>query len=185
MTTWFRHLVTPWINRHSVGALLALLCLASRTPAMEAPTGAGAGGLSGNVSNAGTGNLLEGARVELPALGLSALTDNTGRFLLTGVPAGTHEVLASYLGLDAVRAMVTLAAGQLVTRNFDLTTGIYKLDTFIVTGEREGNAAAITAQRNAPNVKNVVAIDAYGNLPNMNASELAVLLPGVAGNLSD
>jgi iron complex outermembrane receptor protein len=34
-------------------------------------------------------------------------------------------------------------------------------------------------------VKNVVAIDAYGNLPNMNASELAVLLPGVAGELSD
>ena len=28
-------------------------------------------------------------------------------------------------------------------------------------------------------------IDAYGNLPNMNASELAILLPGVAGTVND
>jgi iron complex outermembrane receptor protein len=169
-----------WMLRLSLAAGLVLGRLALPAAAADASAS-----LSGNVSNAGTGNLLEGARVDLPALGLTALTDNTGRFVLTGVPAGSHEVVASYLGLDPVRATITVAPGQLVTRNFDLTSGIYKLDTFTVTGEREGNAAAITAQRNAPNVKNIVAIDAYGNLPNMNASELAVLLPGVAGNLSD
>jgi len=146
---------------------------------------AGSGTITGNVGNAGTGNLLEGARIEIPQLGLSALTSNTGRYVLSGVPAGAHEVVATYIGLDAVRDTVTVSAGQSITRNFDLTTGIYQLQAFTVSGEREGNAAAITAQRNAPNVKNVVAIDAYGNLPNMNASELAVLLPGVAGNLSD
>ena len=144
-----------------------------------------AGSVSGNVGNAGTGNLLEGARVEIPSLGRTVLTDNTGRYVLGEVPAGTHEVVASYLGLDPIRVQVTVTAGQIASRNFDLTTGIYQLDAFKVTGEREGNAAAITAQRNAPNVKNIVAIDAYGNLPNMNASELAVMLPGVAGNLSD
>src|SRR5690606_5830490 len=33
--------------------------------------------------------------------------------------------------------------------------------------------------------KNVVALDAYGNLPNMSAGELAIRLPGVAGQLDD
>ena len=146
---------------------------------------AGSGTITGNVGNAATGNLLEGARVEIPQLGLSTLTSDAGRYVLSGVPAGNHEVVATYIGLDPIRDTVTVSAGQSVTRNFDLTTGIYQLEAFTVSGEREGNAAAITAQRNAPNVKNVVAIDAYGNLPNMNASELAVLLPGVAGNLSD
>ncbi|MBI5768945.1 MAG: TonB-dependent receptor [Verrucomicrobia bacterium] len=147
---------------------------------------ADAGGtIAGAVSNVETGNLLEGARVQIAALGLSVLTDETGRYELGGVPPGTHEVVASYLGLDPLRFAVTLGAGQQATRNFDLTSGIYKLAAFQVTGEREGNAAAITAQRNAPNVKNIVAIDAYGNLPNLNASELAVLLPGVSGALSD
>ncbi len=164
-----------------VVATLALLGFAASLGAATTGTGS----IVGNVSNAGTGNFLEGARVEIPALGVSALTDNTGRFVLGDLPAGTHEIVASYTGLDLAKDQIVLAAGQRANRNFDLTTGIYQLQAFSVTGEREGNAAAITAQRNATNLKNVVAIDAYGNLPNMNASELAVLLPGVAGSLSD
>ena len=158
-----------------------LLLAAALLPALPAF----AGTVTGTISNAATRNLLEGARVEVPRLGLSALTDATGRYVLVDIPDGTHELVASYLGLDPARGTVTVAGAAATTRSFDLTTAIYRLDTFTVTGEREGNAAALTAQRNAPNVKNVVALDAYGNLPNMNASELAVLLPGVAGNLSD
>ncbi|WP_414661604.1 TonB-dependent receptor [Horticoccus sp. 23ND18S-11] len=140
--------------------------------------------LSGNISNLGTGNLLEGARVEIPALNLVALTDNTGRYVLTSVPAGTHEVIVTYVGLDTTRATLSVTADQTAVRNFDLTTGVYKLEAFTVAGEREGGAAAITAQRNAPNTKNVVAMDSYGNLPNMSASELAILLPGVTAALN-
>jgi outer membrane receptor protein involved in Fe transport len=80
---------------------------------------------------------------------------------------------------------VTVAAGQRAVRDFELTTGVYKLAEFKVSGEREGAAAAITAQRNADNVKNVVTMDLFGNLPNMSAGELAMRLPGVAGNLDD
>jgi TonB-dependent receptor len=170
-----------------LGAALALHVPALVIPTLSAAPAAATttGTVAGDVSNAGTGNLLEGARVEIPSLGAVAFTDNTGRYVLTGLPPGTHEIVATYTGLDPLKASVTIAAGQRITRDFDLTTGIYRLEAFTVAGEREGNAAAITAQRNAPNVKNIVAIDAYGNLPNMNASELAVLLPGVAGNPSD
>ena len=147
------------------------------------PSALPAAQLSGNVSNLATGNLLEGARVEVPALGLLTLTDETGRFLLPSLPAGTHDVVVSYTGLDVVRTKVAVTDGSPNTRNFDLTTGIYKLDAFKVTGEREGAAAAITAQRNADNVKNVAATDSFGNLPNMNASEVAIRLPGIYGEL--
>ncbi|MSU50471.1 MAG: TonB-dependent receptor [Opitutus sp.] len=143
------------------------------------------GVLTGNVSNLATGNLLEGARVSVPALGVGTFTDNTGRFVLAGLPAGTHELLVSYTGLDPTHTPVTVTAGRTTTRNFDLTTGIYKLDAFKVTGEREGGAAAITAQRNADNVRNVVATDSFGNLPNLNAGEVAIRLPGIAGNPDD
>jgi TonB-dependent receptor len=144
----------------------------------------GAVEVTGYVSNAQSKKLLEGARVEVPALGVVVLTDTTGRFVVD-LPAGTHQLVASYIGLENAKEDVAVTAGQPVVRNFDLTSPIYQLDTFKVTGELEGNAAAVTAQRNAPNVKNIVAIDAYGNLPNMNASELAILLPGVAGTIND
>ena len=159
-------------------SLSLLLSLSLSISALHAAT------ISGNVSNLGTGNLLEGAQVSVPALGLATLTDNTGRYVLPALPAGIHEVVVTYLGLDPSRATVAVSDSAPASLNFDLTTGIYKLDAFTVAGEREGGAAAITAQRNAANVKNVVAMDSYGNLPNMSASELAILLPGVSSALN-
>src|SRR5947209_4575504 len=127
-------------SRFAPAFLLAAFA-ASALPAAD-----GSGRISGYVSNAASGNLLQGARVEVPQLGATTLTDESGRFTFDGLPPGNYQVAASYLGLDNMKAEVTVAAGQSVTRNFDLTSGIYKLDTFMVTGEREGNAAAITAQ---------------------------------------
>jgi hypothetical protein len=48
---------------------------------------------------------------------------------------------------------------------------------------RNADALAVTEQRHAPNVKNVVDIAAYGMLNNDNPAELLQLLPGVAGSL--
>lgn len=68
-------------------ALLTGLAYAFASPLAHA---ADAGSVTGSVSNTATGNLLEGARITVPALGLNALTDNSGRFVLADVPAGTH-----------------------------------------------------------------------------------------------
>jgi TonB-dependent receptor len=157
--------------------LVALTCCLLFAHPLSAAT------LTGNISNAATGNLLEGARVAVPSLGIEALTDNTGRYILSGLSAGSHEVVVSYLGLDPARATVVLTSEGPATRNFDLSSGVYKLDAFKVTGEREGGAAAITAVRNADNVKNVAATDQFGNLPNLNAGEIAIRLPGIYGEL--
>jgi iron complex outermembrane recepter protein len=168
--------------KHSFVVCFAVVVSFFTTVSRAAETG---GTLTGYVSNTATGNLLEGARVELPQLGLSALTDLSGRYLIVGVPAGSHEIVATYTGLDLVRAQVAVGTADRTVRNFDLTAGIYQLDTFKVTGEREGGAAAITSQRNAENVKNVVAMDQFGTLPNMSASEVALNLPGVGGVLNE
>ncbi|MES2693452.1 MAG: TonB-dependent receptor [Verrucomicrobiota bacterium] len=161
-----------------------LACLVLALTFFSLARAAGSNGtLSGTVSNAATGNLLEGARVELPRLQLSTLVDETGSYSLDHLPAGTHEVVVSYIGLDPVHRPVTISAGQRAVQNFDLTTGIYQMAQFRVIGEREGDASAITAQRNAQNLKNVTATDSFGNLPNMNAGEVALRLPGVYGEL--
>ena len=159
-----------------LGVVFASLATTQSVRAAEA------GAVSGTVSNATTGNLLEGVLVKLSGSGLTAFTDNTGRFVLNGVPVGTHELVATYIGLDPVRSEITLRVGERAIRNFELTSGIYRLQEFRVTGEREGGAAAITAQRNAANLSNVIAMDSYGNLPNMSIGEVVMRLPGVAGS---
>lgn len=176
-------------NRHILLAswaafLLGAGCVSWADDAKSAPVGA-SGIISGYVSNTATKNLLAGARVEISQLGLSALTDSTGQYILSAVPPGTYNLEASYLGLDSDLIRVSVVAGARTVRNFDLTTAVYRLEAFKVTGEREGTAAALTAQRNAENVTNVVSTDTFGNLPNMNPGEIAIRLPGVAGNLDN
>ena len=78
-----------------------------------------------------------------------------------------------------------LTEGARAERNFDLTAAIYKLDVFKVTGEREGDASALTLQRNSENLKNIVAMDSFGNLPNMSVGEVVMRLPGMAGSPTD
>lgn len=141
---------------------------------------ASGGIVTGIVTNKTTGNGLEGALVSLPQLGLTTFVDHTGRFVLNNVPAGTYDVVVSYTGLDENKATVVVGGGQRVSRDFEMSSATYLLDAFKVAGEREGNAAAITAQRNATNLKNVVSMDAFGDLPNLNATELVLRLPGVS-----
>ncbi|MEY4006373.1 MAG: hypothetical protein RLZZ221_2469, partial [Verrucomicrobiota bacterium] len=112
---------------------LASLALAS---AATAPV---PGLITGNVSNAATRNLLPGARVEIPSLSLMVLADDTGRYELPGLPAGNHELLVTYIGLDPVRRTVVVGEGVRVSQDFELTTAIYRLDQFKVVGEREGD----------------------------------------------
>jgi len=135
------------------------------------------GSISGWVSNQATRNLLSGASVEISALGLSIRTDDRGYYTLTGIPAGEHMVVASYAGLDPQSIAVRVATGAAVARNFELTSAVYKLGEFKVSADREGAAAALTAQRNSANVRNVIAMDSYGDLPNLSVAELAGSCP--------
>jgi TonB-dependent receptor len=147
---------------------------AFRATAADPATGV----ISGIVTNQSTGNGLEGAKVEVPHLGVSALVDKTGRYVLS-VPTGSHELVVSYLGMDTQRATVNATPGSPVVQNFVMTSPILVLDVFKVAAEKEGLSAAITQQRNADNLKSIASMDALVDLPNMNATELAIRLPGV------
>ena len=163
-----------------------LVALAAGAGALSAQTqpAAESGRIAGQVSNGATRALLEGASVEIPALGVRTLTDTLGRFLIQPVPAGNHAIVVTYTGLNREERRIAVAAGQQVSAAFELASDVYRLDKFSVVGEREGNAAALTAQRNADSVKSVVALDAYGNLSNSEAGELLIRLPGIAGSLN-
>ena len=158
------------------GFALAAVCLTI----LHAADGVAAGAISGRVQNLATGAYLEGASVRLEPTGQSTLTARDGSFYFPALPAGEYRVAVSYTGLDPQSATLAVAPGGSVTREFALTSQVYALDAFTVAGEREGNALAITQQRNAPNVKNVIASDAFGNIADQNIGNLLMRLPGVA-----
>lgn len=174
--------MTVYTRLRGLAAAFMVFCFSS---CLLAQASAAAGLISGSVSNLSAKSLLEGARVEIAALGISTTTDNTGYYSLVDIPPGDYTVEASYMGLDSQSRTVRIAAGQRVEISFELVSEVYTLSQFQVTTEREGNAASITRQRNAPNVKSVVALDAFGRLSNDNAGELLIRLPGIGGRLDD
>lgn len=133
--------------------------------------------VSGRVTNQATRDVLPGAVVGVDGTAVSTTTERDGSFSLN-VPEGPHTLVVSYAGLDTARVPVTVGTAALV-RDVELTSNVYRLDPFAVKGIREGNALAIQQQRQAMNVKTVVATDVFGN-PAANPGELLQRLPGIA-----
>jgi TonB-dependent receptor len=167
-------------------ALLALvLATAEALPAVRAaePPTAAAGTtrarlVTGRVSNAATGALLEGARVEVPGTGQVVHTDAEGRYAIA-VAAGEATLVFSYTGLEPARVELRPADGDAAVRHVALTAEIYRLQPFTVEGEREGSALATTRQRQAANVKNVVATDAFGTMTEDNVGSFLQKIAGI------
>jgi iron complex outermembrane recepter protein len=155
----------------------------------------GTGSISGRVHNEATGQYLNNARITIKGTGLSTLTDDTGSFRITGVPSGTATIDAFYSGLDPLQITVDVPAGGIVQRDINLTnkaaygdkTSTVKLDPFVLSASKmtEGEALATNEQRFAPNIKNVVASDAFGDVTEGNVAEFMKFLPGVTIEYSD
>jgi iron complex outermembrane recepter protein len=136
--------------------------------------------LTGTISNAATGQTLEGARVVLKGAGRETLTDNQGVYRFDNVPPGQAVLQVSYTGLQTVEQSVQITTGAAQRQDFGLTSEIYQMSQFVVAGEREGQAQAITLQRNSDGIKSIVSADVFGGLAG-NPAELVARLPGIEG----
>lgn len=134
--------------------------------------------VTGRVSNAATSVRLEGARIELQGSGRSVATDAEGRYFITA-GEGDTAIVISYPGLDNVTIPLRATDGATVTHDVALTSDLYKMQAFTVEGEREGTAMANARQRQASNVKNVVATDAFGTMTEDNVGSFLQKIPGI------
>src|SRR5215471_17378734 len=69
------------------------------------------GTVTGHVTDA-THAVLQGARVELKPNGPTAVSDNEGQFVISGVTPGNYTVTVSYLGFASFSKDVTVTPGQ-------------------------------------------------------------------------
>ncbi|MBI5693134.1 MAG: TonB-dependent receptor [Verrucomicrobia bacterium] len=172
----FASLRLSWLSRRTPARVAVLLGLAA---ALALPVSA-QGSLWGTVTNAATGATLEGARVSLKGTSLETFSDPFGLYRFEDAPAGPAVVVVSYTGLSASEESVVIGATGQTRKDVGLTANIYRLGSFVVASEREGNAKAITLQRLSDGVKNIVSADAFGGLAG-NPADLAMRLPGVEG----
>jgi iron complex outermembrane recepter protein len=158
-------------------ALSAFLFVANPSHAQSEPAGI----IRGEVSNQVTNARLGGVIVRIVELSRETLTEKDGTYEFANVAPGTYTVTYEYTGLDTKDFKVTVSPTAGARQDVDMTSGIYVLPEFTVAGEREGNAAAITQQRNAPNIVNSVTADAFGDPSKGNIGNFLRRIPGVTG----
>ena len=147
---------------------------------LAAQSALGQESLTGTVTNSATGRTLEGASVAIKGTGREVITDRQGTYRFDNVAPGSVTLSVSYTGLTTQEVPVVVVSGAPNLQNVGLTADIYMLNKFVVSGEREGNAQAITLQKLSAGVKSIVSTDAFGNLAG-NPADLLVRLPGVEG----
>lgn len=92
------------------------------------------GSITGIVRDAGTGEPLPTVQMYIPALEIGVLTQQNGRYLLQGVPEGTHRLTAERIGYTAITQEVTVTEGETVAADFDLEHEPLMLEEIVATG---------------------------------------------------
>ncbi len=160
--------------------------------------GAETGVIEGRVSSAGGGRNLNKARVSVSVANgarREAFTNPAGEYRVAGLPPGPVELTVFYTGMSEEAATVQVQSGSVARQDFQLRLPRHadgdaeaiELDEFLVAGTREYNAdaIAINEQRFAPNIKNVVSTDAFGEINQGNIGEFLKHIPGVTVELKD
>lgn len=95
------------------------------------------------------------------------------------VNPGNLNLTVRYLGYRDTTINVSLTAGQLKIINITLKSRQAALEGVVVTGYTQGQAKALNQQKNADNIKNIIAADQIGKFPDPNAAEALQRVPGV------
>lgn len=119
--------LSPWM----LAVALLLVLVPGRIRAQETGT------VQGVVTIAATGEPAAGARVVVPRFGLFTTADETGRYVLERVPAGTHEILAQRGSLQSGRIQVEVLAHSTVTLELQVVES-FMLEQITVTASASG-----------------------------------------------
>lgn len=125
--------------RHVVPALVAGVLWALPLGAQE-PTGA----VAGQVTDSLTQRPLAGVEISIAGTARRVITDQEGRYVLTGIPAGLHIVQTALIGYGQQRQPVSITAGATATADFALRPQAALLEPVVVTGYGTQRREAIT-----------------------------------------
>lgn len=109
-------------------AVLGCLLAAGPVASQEAGT------IMGVVSDVASAQLLESASVKLDDATEGVLTNEDGRYVMIGVPAGTHTLTVEIIGYETVTVEVEVVAGETLERNVEMTKGAIEVQELVVTG---------------------------------------------------
>ena len=84
-----------------------------------------------------TGNPIIFTNVYLENTSYGGVTDVNGYFAINRIPAGTYNLMVTFLGYDTLRETITLKNGEMMTKQLYLQKSSIELDEFEVSSEKQ------------------------------------------------
>lgn len=139
------------------------------------------GQISGKIVETGTNMELPGANVFIQGTSIGTASDLQGKYVIPRVPVGSYTIEVTYIGYKSIVANVAITPGAKVVQDFSLQQTSIAGEEIVVWGARaKGQALALNQQKNAPNIKNIVASDQMGRFPDASAPEAVQRIPGIS-----
>ena len=110
------------------------------------------GTVAGSVTDP-SGRPLAGAGVNVAGTTRSTQTGADGRYTITGVPAGSRTIRASFAGFTEGSRSVTVAAGQTAIANIQLTNQVVQLEGVVAVGYGTQRREAVTGSVSTVNIE--------------------------------
>ncbi|HUI31684.1 MAG TPA: SusC/RagA family TonB-linked outer membrane protein [Candidatus Acidoferrales bacterium] len=110
-------------------ASLLVLCLLSFTAGVSL---AQTGTIKGKITDSQTGDVLPGATVILEKTALGAATNATGDYTIEGVPAGSYQLTARFVGYQSGTVSIQVKEGETATHDFQLSPVGYTTNPVVV-----------------------------------------------------
>jgi TonB-dependent receptor len=134
--------------------------------------------IKGRITDQKSKEPLTGATVAVTGTNNAAATNLSGEYQFY-VNSGTVNLTVRYLGYKDTTLSVSLNSNELKVVNIAMSGRQRNLDNVVITGYTQGQAKALNQQKNADNIKNIIAADQIGRFPDPNAAEALQRVPGV------
>lgn len=126
----------------------------------------------------GQENILPGASIYIENLKTGTISDIDGFYTLSNLKPGTYTIRISYVGYDPVTMTITVPDGKTLEKNIVMREGVM-LQEVEVKGAFSGQRKALSIQKNAMNIKNVVSADQVGKFPDSNIGDALKRISGI------
>lgn len=125
------------LNLAGAGRLLMLLCLAWIFGCgTEQVSGQSVGGLRGTVTDSDFQAPINGAQVNIMEAGVSGSTDESGRFVVPGLPPGKYTLAITREGYGRKLVYdVLVSAGSIRDVQVEMVSDVVELDDFVVSSD--------------------------------------------------
>ncbi len=132
------------------------------------------GKISGRVIDQATGESIPGANVAVVGTTYGSITDVDGNYFILGVPVGSYDVQASFVGYQSETITgVQVSSGYTRELNFQLSEGDIELGEIVIEYERP------LIQKDAVGTPKIVDAEQIVNLPVRGAASVAAIQAGV------